>query len=86
MSAATEYIDITWTWESAVNLYVALLMDPGCEHEVKMQCKQDLLRLAKAVDAEQQPEQVCDCGADLSEYSDTAYDHLCIDCAEAVTS
>ncbi len=52
MSAATEYIDIKWTWQSAVNLYVALLMDPGCDHEVKMQCKQDLLRLAKAVDAE----------------------------------
>lgn len=52
MSAAVEYIDIKWTWQSAVNLYVALLMDPGCDYEVKMQCKHDLLRLAKAVDAE----------------------------------
>jgi hypothetical protein len=44
-------IDITPTWVSAVNLYVALLMDPGVDHASKMECKRDLLRLAQAVDA-----------------------------------
>ena len=44
-------IDITPTWVSAVNLYVALLMDPGVDHASKMECKRDLLRLASAVDA-----------------------------------
>ena len=48
---ATQTIDITPTWVSAVHMYVALLMDPGCDYEVKMQCKRDLLRLADAVDA-----------------------------------
>lgn len=44
-------IDVTPTWESAVLIYSAVLMDGGASYEAKREAQADLLRLARAVDA-----------------------------------
>lgn len=44
-------IDVTPTWEEATRIYVAVLMDRGAPYSAKEQAQNELLRLARAVDA-----------------------------------
>lgn len=44
-------IDVTPTWEAATRIYVAVLMNSGAPYSAKEQAQNELLRLARAVDA-----------------------------------
>jgi hypothetical protein len=50
-SQIMQYIDVTPTWEYAVNCYVALLLNPHAGSKAHESAREDLLRLARAMDA-----------------------------------
>ena len=54
MSSTTKYIDITPTWQAAVSLYTAILMDANASYEAKQECVTALMNLAYAVDKHQE--------------------------------
>lgn len=46
-------IDMTPTWEAAVRIYCAVLMNPDAEFSAHQAAQEELLRLARAVDERQ---------------------------------
>lgn len=43
-------IDVTPTWEAAVQIYVAVLQNPDAEFSARQGAMEELLRLARIVD------------------------------------
>ena len=44
-------MDLTPTWETAVLIYAAVLENPGASPEARNVAREDLVRLARAVDS-----------------------------------
>jgi hypothetical protein len=47
----TKHIDLTPSWETAVNICIMVLQNPEAGQEAIDTCKQELLRLARHVDS-----------------------------------
>lgn len=43
-------LDMTPTWQAAVEIYIDVLQNPNASFEATKAAKEDLMRLAKAVD------------------------------------